>query len=217
MWNGARLRVEYSSDPLNTPPNDFHLFGRHNRVNASLAMATARLFTIQDIAINKAIASASPEQHRGTILKLKKSVWVIDDCYNANPTSMEAALHALQDVLATRKHVRSAVAILGDMFELGDRQIEAHKKLGKIIYDLFVDEYGYPSIRLITIGSNAEHVAYPFSDYSHIFPEWTEDLPEQVADLLSPGDTVLLKASRGMRLERLIPAIERRFGPRKEE
>ena len=76
--------------------------------------------------------------------------------------------------------------------------------------------------QLISIGNYAQLMVDAFSPTEGVqdaiaFPEWSDDLPDQVAALLQPGDTVLLKASRGMRLERLIPAIERRFGPAQDD
>src|SRR5690606_26691433 len=104
------------------------------------------------------------------------------------------------------------VAVLGDMFELGDEAPALHRQTAGVILDL----PGDPIAAVVTIGPlsmfTAEALlrAWP-GERVHAFPQWADDLPDRVAALLRPGDVVLLKASRGMKLERLIPAIEARF------
>ncbi|MEM6258795.1 MAG: UDP-N-acetylmuramoyl-tripeptide--D-alanyl-D-alanine ligase [Planctomycetota bacterium] len=206
--NGA-FGLSLYSEPDNEPPKDSHLLGEHNQQNAAITGVVARLVGAKFPDWYEALRAVKPPPHRCVPMAFGSSVTVIDDCYNANPTSMIAALHVLeQHSPGTRR-----VGILGDMFELGSQADEAHRRVGAYAQ-------GIPIMldQLIAIGGYAQSMVDAFIPAKGIqeaiaFPEWTDDLPNQVAELLQPGDTVLLKASRGMRLERLIPAIERRFGP----
>ncbi|MFI4860954.1 MAG: UDP-N-acetylmuramoyl-tripeptide--D-alanyl-D-alanine ligase [Phycisphaerales bacterium JB063] len=204
---GDRVSLHHFSDAANTPPRELSLNGLHNRVNAAMAGAVARLCDARFPDWYDALRSAAPPPHRCESIDFGTSVRVIDDCYNANPSSMMSALVMLGDEVRMRG-VSRGVAILGDMFELGEQAVQCHGEVGAFAQDVDCEVS-----RLIAIGQYASTLADAFDpDRSVVFAQWSDDLPEQVAALLEPGDTVLLKASRGMRLERLIPAIEARFG-----
>ncbi len=139
---------------------------------------------------------------RWQLIELGDAVTLVHDAYNANPTSTEAAVMALGDMEASRR-----VLVLGDMNELGGQGVVAHRRAGELA--------AVCADVLVCIGSLAGHAAAAARGVKPVehWPTWTDDLPARVTALLEPGDVVLLKASRGMRLERLIPAIEARFGP----
>jgi len=180
--------------------------GAHNAINGSIAAAVAQWLGIKKDRWEAALVTATPPPHRMVRLEFGHDVVVIDDCYNANPTSMELAIHALY-----REAKGRAIPILGDMLELGNASEFCHGRIGGIALVKMI--YGQ---MFIFIGQEmCQHAACDdFIDNKQCvcFPEWSDNLPEKIAALLDPGDTVLLKASRGMRLERLIPAIEARFG-----
>ena len=129
----------------------------------------------------------SPPDLRSQTRRLSQDVTLLIDCYNANPASMRAALNTLCNCDGRR------VAILGDMRELGDQAPELHQEIARY-------------------ASEAADETILIGEFFGGDP-WSADLPDRVAARVRPGDTVLLKASRGMRLERLIPAIEARFAP----
>ena len=187
----------YDGD-LDPPPN-FALLGEHNDSNARSANMVADLFGLTEPQYNEALLSVEPEKHRGEVLRFGQNVTIYDDCYNANPSSMRAAI----DTLSTMPSTGKKVAILGDMLELGDRSHELHTEIAY---------YANSKAWTAVIGPLFAKVQFDMFISCPQF-EWSDELPEKVVDLIEPGDTVLLKASRGMRLERLIPAIERRFGP----
>jgi UDP-N-acetylmuramoyl-tripeptide--D-alanyl-D-alanine ligase len=160
---------------------------------------------------------------------------VINDAYNANPDSMASALSTLA-TLPLRDPAARRVAILGDMFELGEDTVYEHRHVGDLLCvfnDLKPRPPGpprQPAHRqarptriglVILIGTHMRHAAeqlarvWPEDAFVH-YDQWTDDLPQRVAALLRDGDVVLLKASRGIRLERLLPAIEQRFAPQLE-
>lgn len=185
------------------------MLGRHNASNALAAVAVARWLGAPDEAIRQRLASATAVEGRLQRLNLGQApeqVTIIHDAYNANPDSMAAALHTLADQTAAARRV----AILGDMFELGDLAPDEHRAIGKLLA-------GEPAIeRVVLIGKLAMFIAEalqadPDPHRVSMYPQWTDDLPAEVARMLAPGDMVLLKASRGMQLERLLPAIKARF------
>ena len=185
------------------PPLGFRLLGEHNHTNACTANRVADLFGLKEPGCSRALLSVEPAQHRGELIDLGYDVKIYDDCYNANPGSMRAAI----DTLLTIDRPGRYVAILGDMFELGEQSDASHKQ---------VVRYAGERVSAIFIGERFSRAASEGGEGCPAY-EWTNRTPGDVADLLKPGDTVLLKASRGMRLERLIPAIERRFGPAQED
>ncbi|MEM6504986.1 MAG: UDP-N-acetylmuramoyl-tripeptide--D-alanyl-D-alanine ligase [Planctomycetota bacterium] len=205
---GTRVSIHDYFEPENDPPINNKLLGLHNQWNAAATASVARLMEARFPEWYEALQSAEPSDHRGELIEFGQRLTVIDDCYNANPDSMKRAIAVLEEHADLYEGNRG-VAILGDMFELGERATESHREVG-----FFAQDNPTNIGLMICIGEHANTTANAYGlDKSVVFSEWTDGLPEQVAALLQPGDTVLLKASRGMRLERLIPAIERRFGP----
>ena len=180
------------------PPDEMPLIGEHNRINAAMAWCVSRWMGLASDQCDAALLTASPPTHRGELIWIDQDVLIIDDCYNANPSSMREAI----DTLATLPREGKKVAILGDMLELGERSHELHTEIAY---------YANSKAWCAVIGKQFAEVEF---DMFISCPQyvWSDEVPGQIAELIEPGDTVLLKASRGMRLERLIPAIEARFG-----
>jgi UDP-N-acetylmuramoyl-tripeptide--D-alanyl-D-alanine ligase len=162
----------------------------HNRLNLLAAVAAARAIGVTPQGrVDVAFSSL-----RGQLVKAPGEVLVINDCYNANPMSMRAAL----DDLAVKAPGRR-VAVLGDMLELGPGAEEFHAEIGRHAEAARVD-------LLVTVGELAAGMARTFSGESYAVADAGEAsalLPE----LLEPGDTVLVKASRGVGLEAVTAAI----------
>ncbi len=164
----------------------------------------ARLLGIGDAAIAEALSRASAAPMRGEILFAGDPArpTLINDAYNANPASMRAALAML------REHSGRTVAILGDMLELGEQAPESHRAvaaaaLAEVTACVFVGRAFSQVLAELDEGLPA-----PVAVHSELDP----DASAAVAALLRPGDLVLLKGSRAMGMERLVEAIERRFG-----
>lgn len=174
-----------------------------SKENSMLAAWVARLMKVTPDMIKAALRCATLPPGRWEKIRFKHDVLVINDSYNANLTSVMTALEAFQEQPGKRK-----VFIFGEMYELGDLSECHHQMIGQALNIEPVDKF-------IAIGELTKHTyaLIPPAMPSRYIEKWSDDLPDQIAALLQPGDTVLLKASRGMRLERLIPAIERRFGP----
>jgi len=119
---------------------------------------------------------------------------VIDDAYNANPESMAAALHALAGVGGGRR-----VAVLGEMLELGDGSHDSHVEVGRLAAELGVD-------RVVAVGTGAAGIAQGAGDRGTAVADVDEALRELSA-WLTQTDVVLVKASRGVRLERVTEGL----------
>jgi UDP-N-acetylmuramoyl-tripeptide--D-alanyl-D-alanine ligase len=124
---------------------------------------------------------------RGEESPLPRGGLLINDSYNANPTSMQAALEHLAE------HEGRKVAILGEMAELGPTSPEYHREIGELVSDLGID---------VVLGVGELAKAYG--------GEWVENAPkaaERAAELIQPGDVVLVKGSRAVGLEVVAEAL----------
>jgi UDP-N-acetylmuramoyl-tripeptide--D-alanyl-D-alanine ligase len=135
---------------------------------------------------------------RGQRVSLPDGVTLIDDCYNANPMSMRAALEDLAETAATAGRART-VAVLGDMLELGPQGREYHAELGEEASAAGVD-------LVVTVGPLAAAIAERFDGEIHSVPD-AATAAEIVPELLRGGDVVLVKGSRGVGLERVCRAL----------
>lgn len=192
-----------------TTVRDLHIpvTGAHNVGNAMAAYLCGMAQGMTDADIRRGLDAFENTGMRQKILDWN-GITVIEDCYNASPESMEAALR----VLHTLSHDNGgrAAAVLGDMKELGTYAPRLHKRVGRFLAELGID-------LLITVGAEAsdiasgaviggmseEHIAQFTSADDTDIPAITAALKE----LLAPGDTVLFKASRAMALERIVDAL----------
>lgn len=177
------------------------LLGEHNALNALGAIAIGARLRMTDGEIAEGLASVKPKPMR-LERTLVGTVTLINDAYNANPTSMRAAFGVL-DRLTTAGH---KVLLLGDMAELGAQTERCHRDIGR--------DAGRSSAHVIAaIGTHARVLAdgaigtAGASKRIYSFPT-LEAVTGKLQDLIKPGDVVLLKASRDARLERLVPHIE---------
>lgn len=138
---------------------------------------------------------------RGQRVTLAGGVTLIDDCYNANPMSMRAALEDLSQTAARSPHSRP-VAVLGDMLELGPREREFHLELGGAAAESGVE-------MLVTVGPRAAAAAERFEGPKHSVSD-AAAAADLVPELLEPGDVVLIKGSRGVGLELVCGALASR-------
>ncbi len=179
------------------------LVGAHNAMNAAAAAAVARALGINEGSILEGLATVTPAKHRAQLVTVGDRM-VLDDCYNASPVSMRSALDAL--VAATPKG-RKRVAVLGDMLELGPDEGSMHGDIG-IYASSRVDE-------LIAFGPRSRELAAEAQQTLGAHVLHSDDVGAVVARVLEvsgPGDVILVKASRGMRLERVIDGLQARLG-----
>jgi UDP-N-acetylmuramoyl-tripeptide--D-alanyl-D-alanine ligase len=160
------------------------------RRNALAAFAAARALGVEPTgALDVALSS-----FRGQRIEVAGGIVVVNDCYNANPMSMRAALDDLAASASGRR-----VAVLGDMLELGPDEARFHAEIGAHARAAGVDV-------LVAVGPRAAHLADGYGEVVAV-PD-AQAAAAIVPGLLEPGDTVLLKASRGVGLEVVARALE---------
>lgn len=164
------------------------LIGDYNFNNIATAISIGHYFNVNDYEIKEAIENYSPGNNRSQIIE-KKSNKVILDAYNANPTSMNAALLNLE------KQSGYKIAILGDMFELGISAKEEHQNIVDFASSLSID-------KIIYIGENFFETKINLTNSTKYksFTNFTEDF----ATSKLVNATILIKGSRGMALERIL-------------
>lgn len=181
-----------------TVPVALRLVGDHNAMNATgaFAMGLALGYSIDECV--RGLESAQAHARRLQIVDAPNHVTVVDDCYNANPASMAAAL----ETLVTLASAGRPVAVLGDMLELGSDEAHAHAQMGVTASDRarLIAFFG-PRMKAAweqatkKLGQAARH----FDDVAAL-NAW-------LASELRAGDVVLVKGSRGMKLERVVDAL----------
>lgn len=171
--------------------------GLHNSINAALAVATALIFGLSMEEAASGLSKLTATDKRLHIKELR-GIKIIDDTYNASPDSMKAALDVLSSVKSTRK-----MAIMGDMFELGEKEEEYHRQIGE-----YASKKGIHVV--LSVGKNAELIslaakeggiqAFHFSNkemLKSVLPQWVRK-----------GDAILVKGSRGMAMDEIVKHLE---------
>ncbi|HEX5037228.1 MAG TPA: UDP-N-acetylmuramoyl-tripeptide--D-alanyl-D-alanine ligase [bacterium] len=175
--------------------------GRHNVYNALAALAIGEHFEVPAAKMKAALAKFDAGSKRMEVLRLPKGIDVINDCYNANPDSTEASLRFLKDLGRSRRRV----AVLGEMLELGRWAAQSHREVGGVaaksgVKVLFaVGPHASDLVRGARGAGLSKACAFSFGDVE-------ESLPV-IKSLLKPKDIVLVKGSRGMRMERITSAL----------
>ncbi len=177
------------------------LLGRQFVPNALCAMAIACLFGVEVKQAREAIESLQPFPMRMEVVSLQGGKTLINDAYNANPYSMELALETLAEV----KGKGRAIAVLGDMLELGGFTKEAHEQLGEKVSELSIDF-------LLALGEEAPIVIE--SAIRHGFPmeramvvESHSEAVSRLRQMIQSGDWILVKGSRRMAMEKIAEGL----------
>lgn len=169
--------------------------GEHNLVNAMAATAVGLSQGMSLPEIARGLERFANAGNRMRILTVD-GVKVIDDTYNAAPASMKAALGVLREMAGEGR----TIAVLGDMYELGPLAEQAHREVA--------EEAARAADLVVAVGDMARHYVAGLGQRGAFFPT----KPEAVAHLkglLRPGDTVLVKGSRGLRMEEIVGALEK--------
>ena len=187
------LHLSKEAIPVNIP-----LPGTHMVYNALAGAYIGHSLGLTNTQIKIGIASAMPIAGRANVIKTD-SIFIIDDCYNANPASMRGAIDLLSKV-ETR-----TVAILGDMFELGDETETMHREIGH-----YASKHNLNI--LCFVGNLAKHMYEGAKEIAtaaevHYFAT-KEKLLEALPILLEAQDTILVKASNGMKFTEIISSLE---------
>ncbi len=197
----ANIPVEYITDKeyaevqSNGVVFNSLLPGNYNAINMAAAICIGHYFEVPVKSIKEPIANYTPQNNRSQIIEIGKTTLLMD-AYNANPTSMKAALESFNKFPANNK-----VAILGDMFELGATSEKEHQDLVTYLENLDFS-------RVFLVGTNFKKakVNSPKIQQFEKFPE----LEEAILSTDLQNSKVLIKGSRGMALERLLDVFKRK-------
>jgi UDP-N-acetylmuramoyl-tripeptide--D-alanyl-D-alanine ligase len=178
--------------------------GPHFLMNFLAAAAVAHHLGIDAATIAATATTLKAASHRGEVVSLGQGITLLDDCYNSNPTAVEAAVTALGLAARGRR-----MAFLGDMLELGPTGPDLHRQTGENV--------GSRLDLLAAVGPLAQHFLEG-ARRAGLPPEALVAFPDAAAaaaaapDLVRPGDAVLVKGSRGVRMETIVDALRTRFG-----
>ncbi|WP_430786114.1 UDP-N-acetylmuramoyl-tripeptide--D-alanyl-D-alanine ligase [Virgibacillus flavescens] len=176
------------------------LLGNHHALNATFAISLARLLKIDDVTIQNALSSLKLTSMRFEMFAGKNGIAIINDAYNASPTSMKAAI----DVVKQMDGFQNKILVLGDILELGDYGKSFHKSVSEVINDSI-------SV-LFTIGDLSkvinDEVQKRESQIICKHFDSKEDLVNDLTNYLNADTLILFKASRGMQFEKMIENIK---------
>ncbi|MFN4217367.1 MAG: UDP-N-acetylmuramoyl-tripeptide--D-alanyl-D-alanine ligase [Brevinematales bacterium] len=176
----------------------FRVAGRHNIANLAIALKVAEYFGVDMVQALKAVEDFQPVSGRSEVIRT--SSWtIINDAYNANPSSMRAALFLLKDLPGRR------VAIIGDMLELGKHSRSLHEMIGEMIVTNQVADL------VVLHGEESRHT-FEKLKANHMLAFWfpsKQELVRSIKSLLQPGDTIMVKASHGMKLEEVVEELKK--------
>ena len=180
-------------------PVSLRIHGAHNLYNALLALTVASLLEVDPAGAAAGVSGVGPGAMRGEVRRLR-GLTLLVDCYNANAAGVEAAVRTLEEMAAPGRRI----AVLGTMLELGERSAAIHCETLARVLRAGIDRY------VLTGAFVPAARCYPDDRIDLV--EGVDELVERLPGLARRGDTLLLKASRGVRLERAIPALESSYG-----
>jgi UDP-N-acetylmuramoyl-tripeptide--D-alanyl-D-alanine ligase len=195
---GAGLRVELAFPDGKVRLVELHLIGTHNGGNAAAAAAVGFAIGLDPDLIVRGLANARTPGRRMRPVPLENGAILIDDCYNANPQSTKAALLTLTHLVRGKGR---AIAVLGDMLELGPTELDLHRDVGRFAA-------GAGLGLLVTFGQRARAIGEGAIE-SGMKTETVRftSTPEEAIELLRSNmrseDVILVKGSRGMQMERI--------------
>lgn len=174
--------------------------GSHQVYNATCAIIVSKLFGIDQDLVRRQLETSESSSMRSELLNCK-GFDILNDSYKSNPQSLMSAIETL-DILSGYKR---KIAIIGDMLELGDKAIDLHKQIGRMIDPKKIDY-------LLCTGPLSKYIAdeakkkFPFEHVFHLNQK--DDLIDKAKYLIQKNSLVLVKASRSLRLEEIVEALE---------
>ncbi|KOY50643.1 UDP-N-acetylmuramoyl-tripeptide--D-alanyl-D-alanine ligase [Polaribacter dokdonensis] len=175
------VKIAYKNNAIQS-----NLIGSYNFTNIGIAITIGDYFKVDEEQIKNAIEQYESTNNRSQIIKQNSNL-IILDAYNANPSSMEVALENFNSLKATKK-----IVILGDMFELGDDSLHEHQHIIKMTLNMNFDSCYFVGEHFYSTKSNAE-LFKTFDDFK-LFLQRNKPI----------SSSILIKGSRGMRLERIL-------------
>lgn len=211
--------LDGTSFRLRTPQGEclarLPLIGRHNVANALAAAAVAHHFGMAPDRIAARLSTARPSARRGEVVRLSAAMTLIDDTYNSNPPALLEAVRALVQNPTGEEPLgqpRRRVVVAGEMLELGAGAEDLHRQCGRQLAALGVD-------LLIGVRGHAaalvEGYAAEAGDNRHraVFCATNDEAVSWLRESMAPGDLILVKGSRGVRMERIVDQLKSIFDP----
>lgn len=199
-WKGMTLELRYGQrkEKIRLP-----FFYESHLYNFLAAAAIGHALSVPFEDILTQISTLKPFSDRGTLVRLEKNIKLIDDSYNSNPAALEGVLKGLTHLPSRRK-----VAVLGDMLELGEKEVEYHIQAGKQ-----VAKWGWNI--LVTVGPLSHYMVdgalssgmRPDQIFSF---EDSDEAAEEIWPLIQEGDLVLVKGSRKIKTEKIIEKLKKK-------
>jgi UDP-N-acetylmuramoyl-tripeptide--D-alanyl-D-alanine ligase len=179
------------------------LVGRHNVMNAVAALAAASVWGITATDAKKVFPTLLPADKRGEVVRFAEGFTVINDTYNSSPM----ALHALAELLASTPSYRRKILAAGEMRELGTSSPQLHRECGAAIAGLGKIDW------VVGVAGDANELIHAAVGAGHEKnrAKYFEDSAEAgkfLAGFIQPGDLLLLKGSRGVKMEKILEAID---------
>ena len=172
---------------------NYQLAGEHNIANAAAAAACAIAVGVSLDHIARGLAAATPVAGRLNFIRLAGGITLIDDTYNANPASTQAAIDVLGEFEGER------YLVLGDLLELGDQEIDQHRAVGVYAHANRVD-------RLLATGELCKHTVDAFGEGARWFEE-KQSIIDSLCKELPADSAVLVKGSRSMKMEVVVAGV----------
>ncbi len=192
-----RLRENVCEMQVSTPAGDtdmaLNFAGQHNVANALAALAAGTALNIPLAQMRAGLEQAVAVHGRLQFSRHRKGGRLIDDTYNANPASMQAAIHVLANFSGDRR------LVMGDMLELGDGADEYHRWVGEQARAAGIG-------RLYALGAHSANAVSQFGRGARHYRQWRQ-LADDLLQGIDAQTTVLVKGSRGMQMERIVHCL----------
>lgn len=173
-----------------------NLNGKHNILNAACACSIALSLNIKFEEIKNKIETFDSVNSRLKLYNLKKNISIIDDCYNANPSSFKAAISYLADLKGNK------IILMGDMAELGKNSKHFHEEIG-----IYAQKNGVS--KFLSIGNHSKYASSIFGENGHHFTD-KESLKSYLNNNIEPSSYILIKGSRNQKLEEYVNFLKNR-------
>lgn len=202
------MTAQITMDGMTAPIEIVGTVGTHALLAALAAVAVGSVFKKSVAEMTASLKAYPLPPGRMRLLRGTKGTLLIDDTYNSSPAATVAALETLSYMgtqFAAHTHHRARrIAVLGDMLELGRQSVEEHKKIGALA--------AKRATTLVTTGFRADDIAkgaleHGMKEASVMRCRSAQDAAEALVALVKPGDTILVKGSQGMRMERVVKAL----------
>jgi len=198
---GTNFKVTYggSSVPVFLP----HSFGKQQAYAALAAIAVGLAYKMNLVDISESLRQYRPPKGRMNLIAGLKYTLIIDDTYNSSPHAAKAALEVMK--MIELPEGRRKIAVLGDMLELGERSVAAHREIGFKVAEAGIEA-------LITVGKESEETAIAAKEAGLRESQVVSFADSQkagifVQNLIQPGDLILVKGSQGTRMENIVKEI----------